>query len=248
MRSLSFRLLPGSGQQRLRVKSGPAEGLIFDLNPRWEHSAWEGSYEHPVQQEFVRFATPGAIVYDIGANFGFYSLLGARIGARLIAFEPDKSNAATLARHATLNHLQDRIQLVPSAVFSYTGEISLELPGEPGTHGNARAVLVPTNRATVCVSCTTLDDFTALNPAPDLVKMDVEGGESDVLRGANRTFRMLRPVLLCEIHDGENASFAHEWLRERGYDCSWIEDEESFPRHLLAYPHEKTTSSSSRVR
>jgi FkbM family methyltransferase len=223
----------------LRVRAGPAKGLVFELNPRWEHTAWEGNYECDVQQQFVKFAKLGTIVYDIGANYGFFCLLGARIGAELIAFEPESENAAALARHARLNGLQDRIRIVPKAVFSYTGEVVLEPPAQSGAHGNARANPESMLPMTVRVPCTTLDDFTALNPAPGLVKMDVEGGESDVLTGADRTFRVFRPVLLCEIHDGENARFAQEWLRERDYDCLWLEDEARFPKHLLASPRER---------
>ena len=44
MRVASYYLLPARGQKRLRVKNGPAMGLVFDLNPRWEHTAWEGTY------------------------------------------------------------------------------------------------------------------------------------------------------------------------------------------------------------
>lgn len=242
---VSFALVPASGQRRLRVRTGPAKGLVFDLNPRWDHTAWEGDYESDVQRQFAKFAKPGAIVYDIGANYGFFCLLGARIGAQVIAFEPESENAATLARHIQLNGLQDRIRIVRNAVFSYTGDVVLEPPPQPGVHGNARANPESALSTTVRVACTTLDDFTASNPAPNLVKMDVEGGESDVLKGADRTFRVFRPVLLCEIHDDENAQFAQGWLRERGYDYAWLQSGSRFPRHLLACPREQSLASAS---
>lgn len=242
IRFASFVLVPAAGQKRLRVRTGPAKGLVFELNPRWDHPAWEGNYESDVQRQFVKFAKPGAVVYDIGANYGFFCLMGARAGADVIAFEPESENAATLARHAQLNALQNRIWIVPEAVFSHTGDVALEPPAQSGVHGNARANPESTLPTTVRVPCTTLDDFTASNPAPSLVKMDVEGGESDVLKGADRTFRVFRPVLLCEIHDDENARFAQDWLLTRGYDCSWLEDEAHFPKHLLARPREQALS------
>ena len=234
IRGVSFLLVPAAGRKRLQVRTGPGKGLVFDLNPRWEHTAWEGDYEPEVQRQFAKFVKPGAIVYDIGANYGFFCLLGARTGAEVIAFEPDKENAATLARHVELNNLQNRVRIVPEAVFSHTGNVALEPPAQSGVHGNARANPKSTLLTVVRVACTTLDDFTASNPAPNLVKMDVEGNESDVLKGADRTFRVFRPVLLCEIHDDANARFVWEWLRERDYDCMWLEDEARFPKHLLA--------------
>ena len=236
MHGASFLLMPSSLQKRLRVRSGPAKGLIFELRPRWEGTAWEGIYELPVQQSFVDAIKPGMIVFDVGANYGFYSLLAARRNAQVFAFEPDRENAETLAHHADLNRLADRIRIVPSAVFSYTGRIALESPQQAGVHGNARATLQPTTRTAVRVPCTTLDDFIASNLKPSLVKMDVEGAESDVLKGADRLFRVFRPILLCEIHDDANAVFAQDWLRERDYACLWLEDEARFPRHLLASP------------
>lgn len=237
MRAASYHLLPARGQKRLRVKNGPARGLVLELNPRWEHTAWEGIYEQSVQQLFVKFLKNGAIVYDVGANYGFYSLLGARAGAEVFAFEPHKENAEALARHADMNGLASHVHIVSSAVYSYTGDIALEPPAIAGAHGNASTQPRGSKTLnTVNVPCTTLDNFIQTNPEPSLVKMDVEGAESEVLRGADRLFRVCRPHLLCEIHDEQNASFAEIWLRERKYTCTWLEQEPSFPRHLFASP------------
>lgn len=226
IRFASFTLVPAAEQKRLQVRTGPRKGLVFDLNPRWDHPAWEGDYESDVQRQFVKFVKPGVVVY-----------------AEMVAFQPDNENAATLARHVELNNLQNRIRIVPGAVFFHTGNVALEPPARPGVHGNARANPESTLPTVVRVACTTLDDFTASNPTPNLVKMDVEGNESDVLKGADRTFRALRPVRLCEIHDDEVGRFAREWLRQRDYDCVWFEDEERFPKHLLVRPQEQSVLS-----
>jgi FkbM family methyltransferase len=239
MRLASYALLPSSGQRRLRVRTGPAEGLVFELNPRWEHGAWQGSYEASVQQQFTEFIKPGLILFDVGANYGFYSLLAASKNARVIAFEPDQENAKVLKHHAALNGLIDRICIVERAVFSYTGHIALIPPEEVGVHGNAHTIPGHSSQSTLQVPCTTLDDFIEHNPAPNVVKMDVEGAESEVFKGADRLFRIFRPVILCEIHDNANATFAQEWLRERGYVCQWLEDDPRFPRHLLGSPEER---------
>jgi FkbM family methyltransferase len=237
MRVASYFLLPSRGQKRLRVRKGPARGLVFDLNPRWEHTAWEGTYEQSVQELFVKSVSPGTIVFDVGANFGFYAMLAARAGAEVFAFEPDKENAETLARHANMNGLTSRIHIVSSAVYSYTGKIALEPPDAGGSHGNAHTRPPESETVnTVSVPCTTLDEFMRANQRPGLVKMDVEGAESEVFRGADQMFRDCRPDLLCEIHDGLNASFAELWLKKRGYVCTWLSQESSFPRHLFASP------------
>ncbi len=212
-------------------------GLVFDLNLRWEHTAWEGIYEQSVQQLFVKLLLPGTVVFDLGANYGFYSMPAAREGADVFAFEPDKENAKALARHAVMNDLLSHIHIVPSAVYSYTGKIELEPPDIGSSHGNAHTQ--PRGSKTLdaaYVTCTTLDDFIQSNPKPNFLKMDVEGAESEVLKGVDRLFRTCRPHLLCEIHDQHTASFAEIWLGEHDYSCKWLDRECSFPRHLFASP------------
>jgi FkbM family methyltransferase len=237
MRVASYFLLPSRRQKRLRVKAGPAMGLVFELNPRWEHTAWEGTYEQSLQRLFVKFLRPGTIVFDVGANYGFYAVLAAREGADVFAFEPDKENAEALARHADMNGLAFHIHIVSSAVYSYTGNIALEPPDMAGSHGNAHTR--PQESETVNamhVPCITLDNFIQTNPQPNLVKMDVEGAESEVLKGADQLFHTSRPYLLCEIHDQRNASFVEVWLAEHHYTFAWVGQESSFPRHLFASP------------
>src|SRR6266480_1129083 len=87
MKSLSYLLVPSQGMRTLRVRSGPGRGLLFELNPRWEIPTWDGSYELEVQRVLQERLKPGSVFYDVGANIGFYSLLAARQGAQVFAFE-----------------------------------------------------------------------------------------------------------------------------------------------------------------
>ena len=72
---------------------------------------------------------------------------------------------------------------------------------------------------------------------PNLIKMDVEGAESHVLRGADRVFQTFRPHLFAEVHDDANAISVRDWLEARRYGHCWIE-EGPFPKHLAAWPQE----------
>lgn len=239
MRIASQLLVPPSGRRRVRVRAGPAKGLLLELDPRWEHACWDGSYEPEAVATFMKFVKPDGVVFDIGSGLGFYALLAGRAGANVVTFEPDPENARSIIRHLEINHLEERIRVVQQAAFSCNGWLTLERSDGMSAHQNAkvRADLAET-AADARVACTTLDDFIASNPQPSVVKIDVEGAESEVLKGADQLFRTHRPVLVCEVHDDANARFAQEWLRKRNYSCLWLEKGNDFPRHLLGSPVE----------
>lgn len=239
MRIASQLLVPSSGRKRVRVHAGPAKGLLLELDPRWQHSLWEGSYEQEAVALFLKLVKQDGIVFDVGSGLGFYALLAGRAGANVITFEPNPANAESVIRHLEMNHLAGRVRIVRQAVFSHSGHVILELSDGTSAHRNARVRSNPAEAASgEKVECTTLDDFIANNPKPSVVKMDVEGAESEVLKGADHLFRTFRPLLLCEVHDEANAEFAQKWLRERNYSCLWLEKGNDFPRHLLGSPTE----------
>lgn len=198
---------------------------------------WEGCYEQAAQEYFQKQLKSGCVVYDVGANFGFYSLLAARQGAQVFAFEPDVQIAESLERHARMNSLDSKIGIIRAAVYSASGSVALDPASCQRGHGNAHVgVAVDPSHPTVSVPCTTLDDFAREHVAPDVVKIDVEGAESEVLKGAEKVFAESRPHLLCEVHDPANASFVETWLEDRDYDIRWLDENDKLPRQLLATP------------
>jgi FkbM family methyltransferase len=234
---LSYLLVPSRGMRALRVRSGPGRGLLFELNPRWEIPTWDGSYELEVQQVLQERLKPGSVFYDVGANIGFYSLLAARQGAQVFAFEPDVQNAESLERHVRLNSIAAKIEVIRAAVFSTSGFVAFEPADSARGHGNAHVGTKTEDfNPKVEVPCTTLDDFTREHVVPDTIKIDVEGAESNVLSGAEKLFTHYRPHLICEVHDAANASFVDSWLKTQGYELRWLDSNSGFPRQLLATP------------
>ena len=76
MKSFSYLLVPAQGMRMLR--SGPGNGLLFELNPYWESPTWDGSYELNVQQVLQEKLKPGSDFYNVGVNIGFFTAFSRR--------------------------------------------------------------------------------------------------------------------------------------------------------------------------
>jgi hypothetical protein len=96
------------------------------------------------------------------------------------------------------------------------------------------------NGELINVPAITLDDFVAVGaPAPQLIKIDVEGGEHEVLSGGSRIFAMQRPLIIVEVHHQKAAEQIAAWLEEYQYGARWKIPQEKFPRRLFAWPTER---------
>lgn len=187
-----------------RVAAGEGAGLkIVPLEGDREIA--EGSYEVPVQAALVANLAEGGVVYDIGANIGFFSLLAARrVGprGRVYAFEPVPRNVAAIERSARLNEFAG-LEVLPLAAGAETGVAELNVARHIGGAVLASVGTPPDRRGAITVEVVTIDDVVAARGLlpPSLVKIDVEGAELDVLRGMRATLAAHRPVLICELDD-----------------------------------------------
>jgi FkbM family methyltransferase len=164
---------------------------------------WDARPEAPMFREMRASLRSGDTVVDVGANFGLHSLFAGRlVGAsgHVYSFEPVPANLRLLRRHIRLNDFEQRVEVIPSAV-SNSGDASVQffLPSEDvavtaslKAEGAARAISVPNCR---------LDDWAGpAQIAPRLIKIDVEGAELEVLRGALNLLERCHPLLLIEVH------------------------------------------------
>lgn len=238
VRRASSVLLPSSIEKVLRIETGLGEGLVLELNPRWENRMWQGSYEPSVQRVASQFFKPSKTVYDVGGGIGFYSLAAARLGARVFTFEPDPKNFDCIERHARANNLDGRFNLMRLAAFSRTGALLMESSARRHGHGHAHAKEIWDSglRESFEVRCTTLDDFAREHPTPDLIKIDVEGCEAEVVKGAEWLMREVRPTILCEVHNDELAADVEDLVRSRGYQATSLADDDYPVRWVYATP------------
>jgi FkbM family methyltransferase len=173
-------------------------GEMFLVDPAHRHLAWNAE-EYTALKACTH---PGATVLDVGANVGAYTLLFADwVGARghVYAFEPAAASRAGLARHVAINGLADRVTIRREAVSNTSGMRPFV---ELGTDGGNR-IARPSDAHAIEVPAVSLDEFCgASRLLPDVIKIDVEGAELDVLRGARQTIarRGASLALFVELH------------------------------------------------
>jgi FkbM family methyltransferase len=186
-----------------RIQKGLGRGLRFN----GAHSAIGfvlGTHDLEVQYALARLLTPGMVAFDIGANVGFTAVLAAKFVAptgRVVCFEPLRDNAAQITHNAGLNDFPF-VEVHELALACEDGEASFHL-SEASTWGRlAQSGPAPKQSGVIRVPVRSLDSMFERQeiPKPDFIKMDVEGGEIDVLVGARRMLASARPILVIELH------------------------------------------------
>lgn len=145
----------------------------------------------------LRFASKIAsgIAFDVGANVGIYSLLFARSCSQVFAFEPSARNAAFLWYTMRINRTSN-VSIVPMAVSDKIGLAHLGVSESTACSGLADSGFP--------VSTVSIDAFVKeYKISPSIVKIDVEGGEVEVLRGMELTIRNSKPAILLSVHNDE---------------------------------------------
>lgn len=164
------------------------------------HGCWLGSYEYEKRRLFERTIQPGSTVYDVGANVGFYTLLASvLVGAsgRVVAFEPVPRNLSLLHEHLRLNRVEN-VRVVEAAVAEREGRARFDL----GPHASMGRL---SEGGSLEISTVVLDPLVASAelPPPDVMKIDVEGAEGLVLRGAQSVLTDRRPEIFLSTHGPE---------------------------------------------
>ena len=171
------------------------------------HVMLDGYWEMWLTIFFARHLRPGMTVIDVGANFGYYTLLfGALVGSagRVYAFEPNPEAVGKLRRSVSLNGFSSRTTIVAAAAGATNGtEATLFAPyGEPK---NATIItasdVIPADLGTkYTVPQVTIDHATGAAPRIDFVKIDAEGAEQAVIAGMMQVLRRDRPNLILEFN------------------------------------------------
>ena len=162
--------------------------------------------DDPMLEELAACCGPSDMIYDVGANVGIYALALATDapGRRVVAVEPSPETVERLRANVTLNGLEDRIDVYACGLGEDDGENMFYRSSNPELSAFDRESATrwgATVEETLSVPVRRLDDLAAELEPPDVLKVDVEGAASDVLRGGRRTLETHRPTLFLEIHE-----------------------------------------------
>ncbi len=206
----------------------------------WSFFLSRAPYEEKEWRYVEKFLTPGMIFIDIGANQGFYTILASKLVGSLgkvYAFEPAPPEFGKLRCNIKVNGCQNVIA-EPFAVGEYEGVTGFYvcLDGHGGLSGrrappeNTLGIsgTIRVRTKLIELPIVKLDDYvnhTKLQ-AVDFVKLDIEGGELPLLKGATHVLSTLRPVIMCEFAGwsterwGYSVSDIYAYLE--GYGYQWF--------------------------
>ncbi len=221
IRLLVRRLYPYGAIRR--VVRGPVRGMRFVVEPGMgiSYAMGLGAYHFDFLRSKCR---PGMTVYDIGANRGQMALFFARqVGPRghVHCFEPVHALVHSLQSNLRLNGL-GAVSVYPAAVAEQEGTTTFLYSPQRPTSGRLAQVARPDARQSLTeplpVNTTALDHLIKAGaPAPDLIKIDVEGGLEAVLAGAHKLLEQSRPGIYVELHSASELAAVRRHLVERGF-------------------------------
>ncbi len=218
MLRMPLRMIPPN--MRLPILQGPLRGRWWIAGSS-TNGCWLGSYEYAKQRLLGELLSAGDCVFDIGANVGYYTLLASgKVGpaGRVIAFEPLPGNLRLLRRHLQLNDAHN-VTVIDAAVGDADGtaHFAPHVCNSMGSLSDSGSIAVD------IVSLDTLVDSGRV-PIPSVMKIDVEGAELRVLRGAARLIERARPIILLATHGTSLHRECCAILHAAGYTLEPIAD------------------------
>jgi FkbM family methyltransferase len=176
-----------------------------------------GTCEPYMQKAFMDMVRAGAVVYDVGACAGFHTLFCSLLvgpTGQVIAFEPNPVCITSIHKQIDLNS-DLPATILPYAVSDHSGIVHLDTSKPAGE-------TFLTTSGGVAVEARSIDallDEGVIAP-PNIIKIDVEGHEEQVIRGAMETLRKHSPIILCDYNDGTTLVRLTQLLTPLGYAVS----------------------------
>lgn len=169
-----------------------------------------GLHEYADMAFVLHLLRDGDLFLDLGANIGSYTVLASKVcGASSIAIEPDPDTVICLQRNVEVNRIGDRVEIVEAALGALPGKASFSVGLD-----TTNKILTDASEASREVRLTSLDCIVG-DRRPTMIKIDVEGYEGEVLKGARETLKM-QSLLAVETETSDDAVISA--LTEAGFE------------------------------
>ena len=196
------------GKQFLRITKGYLKGYLWTAKRDYEY--FLGNYENPqTLKKLISWCKKDAVFYDIGANVGYHAFVANLFitDGRIYSFEPMPANISLFNEHLKLNKERmpnHNISLLTFAISDQEKEVHFsnnEMATDGNTYISSSQVYMQVDKK-LTVQCFSIDNLIekAYEP-PTILKIDVEGAELDVLKGAVNTLTIYKPNILLATHD-----------------------------------------------
>jgi len=181
-----------------------SDGQSLLLHPIAYRAAQTAQIRDPEQaaefHQFVSYCRSGMFLFDVGASFGIFSLVCARLGGKAIAIDPSRLATNMVGKQLKLNKLQESVKVLEVAVGDMDGDIEM-LSAGIYSDGYYRYESARDSRELTRVPVTTLDHLAERFGQPSHLKIDVEGYEAAVIRGARELLRRSSPLVFLELYN-----------------------------------------------
>jgi len=167
-------------------------------------------------RNFIRSCDPSMSLFDIGASFGAFSFAAAHFGGTAIAVEPSPIATRLLKLQSHLNGFDKYIRIVEACAGDAVGEVEM-LSSGVFSDGYFRIASGRSSQELTKTKAVTIDHLADQFGPPTHIKIDVEGYEAAVIRGAKRTLTELAPMVFLELHN--------EMIRADGGDPASVLDD-----------------------
>jgi len=208
-KAIAKRILLPKGRRLRRIRFGPAAGCLMNLDLSHELRIYLGVYERELRASYRQLLHPGMKAFDVGGRDGYSALLIARrTGSEVLSFDCDGESAAAMQRVSDINAARIR------AIQAFVGD----------SHDP---------RTTLTLDAAAREYF-----VPDFIKIDVEGDEAMVLRGAQEILRAKRPAMIIEVHGVDEERQCQDQLGRWNYEVRTIDRARFLPEHR-PLPHKR---------
>ena len=213
----------------VKIQSGPLKGKKWIATSGSKFI--KGRFETYKAKAFLEHFKEGDVFFDIGAHFGYFSLLANQKSDQIFSFEPRPANRKFFKKHMALNKAAG-VQLFPYAIGDKTGTVRFNTQtgsatGHVSDDGNLEVEMIH------------IDEWVQNKklPKPDFIKIDVEGGEIEVIKGCRETIYTYRPKMLIATHGDELHQSVLQFLESQNYQIEVLEPEsETGDTEIMALP------------